>query len=535
MRHGICAILLLAASSQLVFAQTLDKAKFRQAIELPVISTHFGVQFRSHERDGRGQKFDAGQKLAELQRKLSGGPEDAEIYLEQRAVYLECVKDEKKAQEMIVKADGLLRPLVQTNDAKQAILLTTYGNVLETTVENPWNDCEKLARRAVTLAPNDWRAWTYLAHVRHQQIPSILCGGDDKQLPKEGRTQEIIGMLYLRRVRAADVNEAEKALNEALQYHDKAKELAPNEPKRQVQRYGFRLTEIVLRNAIAGSRAEKKPPYPQQQLERVVLDELELAARLQPDHLLWQSQLAHQLVMLGWQQNKDKSKTSVTKFQPARPKDAQAIQIALARIEKLADAAQGEAAAFCHSLLAALYSSMQENAAVEKYARKVLAIDPKNQMAAEQLQQALFILGKHADQLQAAQALTQAEPSARNCYLLAKALTFNQRYDLAEQACLAGLKKDPADVYCILGLAALQMRKGDDPQTLQATRELLDKARRACRPEAGTLVFTEIEYLTAAYHALSGDVALAQLKLQHMQAEHRESQRYEKLLASFGR
>lgn len=539
MRFG-CAILLLALSTQFAFAQTLDKAKFRQAIELPAISTHFNVEFKANERNGRGVKYDPLRKIEELQKKLTGGFDDAEIYLEQRAVFLECIKEKDKqkevadkAQQLIDKAEATLRPVVASTDPKHGILLTTYGAILETTHDSPWIECEKLARRAVALTPNDWRAWAYLAHVRHQQFPALVCGGSDKNLPREGRTQEILGKLYLQRCKAAHVAEAEKALNEALHYHDKARELAPSDPKRQIERYGFRLTEIVLRNAIAGYRGQK-PPYQMQQLERIVLDELEAAARLNVDHLLWQSQLVHQLVLLGWQQKEgDTDGPPIKKFRPARPEDAQAIKEALARIEKIADASSGEAAVFCHSMLAALYSSMQENATVEKHARKVLEIDSKNQMAAEQLQQALFLQDRFAEQRSAAQKHVELVPTPRNCYFLAKALGFNQRYDLAEQTILAGLKLDPNDAYCLMGRAALLMRGGDDAATLNSARDFLDRARRNYRAEDGALGFTELECLTAVHYALSGDVALAQLKLQHLRSQNPDNVRYGKLLSAF--
>lgn len=535
MRIAGCVLLLFTSTAPFAFAQTLDKARFRQAIELPAISTHFNVEFRANERDGRGNKLDPMRKIEELQKKLTGSFDDAEIYLEQRAIFLECARDkdaDKKAQDLVLKAEAALKPVLQSSDSRHGVHLATYGTILETTNESPWSECEKLARRAVSLVPNDWRAWAYLAHVRHQQFPALVCGGSDKNLPKQGRTQEVLGMLYLQRCRSEHVAEAEKALNEALQYHDKARELAPNDPKRQVQRYGFRLTEVVLRNALAGYRGQK-PPYPMQQIERPVLDELEQAAKLHPDHLLWQSQLVHQLVILGWQQ-KDKDEPIKT-FRTARTEDAQAIKDALARIEKIADGTSGEAAAFCHATLAALYSSMQDNATVEKHARKVLALEPKNQMAAEQLQQALYLQGRHADQLTAAQAQLKVDPSARNCYLLAKALGFNQRLDLAEQAILAGLKVDPQDAYCLMGRAALMMRGSDDPATLNSARELLDMAKRHYRPEAGPLGFTELECLTAIHYALSGDVALARLKLQHIQSQNPENARYAKLLSAFSR
>jgi len=527
MRHALSAILWIAAFSPPAFVQPFDKARFRQAIEMPAINIPFGVNFRSNERDGRGNKIDPAFKLASESKKLTGGPEDADVYLELRALHLECEKDEKKAKEMVGKAETLLRPYIQSNDAKHGYLLALYGTLFEAMTDNPWNDCEKLARRAVSLAPQDWRTWAYLAHVRHQQIPTILCGGDDKHLAKERRTQEVLGMLYLQRFNPRHVDEAEKALNEALQHHDKAKELAPNDPKRQVQRYGFRLTEVVLRNGISAARG-LKPAFPMQQLDRVLLDELEATAKLHPDHLLWQSQTAHQLILLGWQSEKSKAAKA---FHPARPEDQEAIKAALSNIDKLANEGKGETAIFCHSMLTALYSSMQDHVSVEKHARKILQIDSKHAPAWEQLQQAMMLQNRHDDAVQTAKALVQHLPSARSHYLLSKGYALQGRYDLAEQECREGLKKNPADVHCLLGMAAVVMRKGDDAQTLRDAAALLDLAKRECRPDSSPAIFVEIEYLVLAHQALSGEPGIARAKLQRMHADHPDSPRYGKMLS----
>ena len=53
MRHALCAILWIAAFSPPAFVQPFDKARFRQAIEMPAIHIPFGVNFRSNERDGQ--------------------------------------------------------------------------------------------------------------------------------------------------------------------------------------------------------------------------------------------------------------------------------------------------------------------------------------------------------------------------------------------------------------------------------------------------------------------------------------------------
>ncbi|MBM3993582.1 MAG: hypothetical protein FJ303_05440 [Planctomycetes bacterium] len=525
MRREFWAVACLAALGPSAFAQGIDLAKLRQTIELPTVTASLGVHYRAQERDERGNKYDAIQKIADVQKKLTGGPDDASVYLDLHALYLENLRDEKKSREMALKAENVLRAHVQTEDGKLGYLLPLYATTLEILLDNPWTDCEKWARRAVSIAPQDWRTWAYLAHVRSQQLPLVFVGGDVKLLPKIGRAQEVLDALRTRRLRSEHVEAAEKVLNEAMKYHDKAKELAPNDGKRQEQRYAFRLTEIILRNAINSYRSEKIA-HPMVQLDRVLLDELQTTARLKPAHLLWQSQLAHQLIHAGWHHHKDNQGRPAHAFGYARPEDSEAIREALGRIETLAAESKGETSTYCYSMLCALCSSMDDYAGAEKYARKILLADPKDQNAAEQLQVALLKLGRKADQLQAAQALVEANRTPRNCYLLAKALYNNQRADLAEQWCRAGLKLEATDVHCMLGLSSLMMKKGD-AESMKLARELLDETRRALRPEAGMRLFLEFDYLVAMHQALSGDVTLARLKLERMAIDHPEVPRYQ--------
>jgi hypothetical protein len=239
----------------------------------------------------------------------------------------------------------------------------------------------------------------------------------------------------------------------------------------------------------------------------------------------------HQLTLVGWGELREKDKTA-KKFRPARPQDEQAIRDALARIEKLGSEANGETAIYCYSMLAALNYSLGEYSAVEKHARKIISLDAKNQSAWEKLLQSLVLQERNADYLQEAQALAKTLPTSRNCFLLAKALAANQRFELAENACAPGLK---TDVNCQLGMAALMMRKGDDATTPKAAENLLIMARQNCRPEDGAIVYTELEYLSAVHQALSGGDVIARLKLQRLQEENPDNPRYEKLLNALGR
>jgi tetratricopeptide (TPR) repeat protein len=534
MRMGLCAFLCLVGVAPSAIAQTVDKAKLRQAIEMPTVSSFLGVRFNSSERDSRGALLDPVKKIADLQKKITGGPDDAQVYFDLRTAYLEHLRDEKKGKEMATKAEAMLRPYTNTKDPKLAHLVTIYGSTVEALTENPWKDCEGWARYAVSVGPQDWRTWTYLAHARHQQIPIILVGGDEKQLPKFGRTQEIIGALHLKRLSPENVDAAEKVLNEVLQYHDKAKELAPNDPLRQERRYGFRVTEVVLRNAIATFRGQKAP-YPMVQVERILLDELQATARLQPEHLLWQSQLVHYMTIAGWRQVQDEKGKTAKKFSPARPEDAVAMREAMSRIDRLADDSTGEAAIFCHTMAATLCASYQDYVSVEKHARKVLQLDKKNQIAWEQLEHALYNQERYADMLKEVETLTKVLPTARNCYVLAKALAKNQQYDLAMRACLDGLKIDKTEPHCHLGIAALLMRNENDPDALKVARIRLDDARRECKPESGPTLFNEIEYLTAIYQALTGEPSFARLTLDRLRTDNPDPSRYDKALTAIGR
>ncbi len=545
MRWWITAFCYIALFTPTTFAQSVDRVKLRQSIELPKVHSMIGVMFRSSEREGNGSKLDAKQKIADLEKKLTGRPEDGETYLTIHGYYTDCLRDPVKAKEIAQKAEAVLRPILQSTDPKNGWLLATYGNVFELLVSNRWHDCERLAKQAVTLAPHDWRTIVYSAHVKHQRIPAILCGGDDSHLSKNNRTQEVLALLIQQRLRPENVKAAENALDEILSLHDKAKQIAPNDPKRQEIRYRFRVTDIILRNAISAFRGQTAT-FPNGQIDRTLLEELRETARLHPDHLLWQSQVAQQYIMLGWHvnyppENKITLTSSTPKpkparvFRPAKTEDSAIISEALGRMEKIVSEAKGEPALFGYSMLAAVCSSMQDHAATEKYARKMLQLDAKSQLAYDSLQQILVLQQRHPELLQVAQAMVVALPTARNQYMLAKALTTNKRDDLAAQVCVAALKEHKDDALLLLASAALLMRNSDDAASLKSAGALLAYAKTQCRPDEAVNLLLEHEYLKAIHEALTGEAGFARIRLKQLAGDDPDSTRFAAALDAIGR
>ena len=64
--------------------------------------------------------FDAVQKIADLQKKLTGSPDDASVYLEQHALYLEILKDDKKAKPPAAPAAGSTSLPFEVDQSAQA-------------------------------------------------------------------------------------------------------------------------------------------------------------------------------------------------------------------------------------------------------------------------------------------------------------------------------------------------------------------------------------------------------------------------------
>jgi hypothetical protein len=186
-------------------------------------------------------------------------------------------------------------------------------------------------------------------------------------------------------------------------------------------------------------------------------------------------------------------------------------------------------------MAATLCASIQDYVAVEKHARRVLQLDRKNQIAWEQLEHALDKQERHVDVLKEMQTLVKEMPTARNHYVLAKALAKHQQFDQALSTCLAGLKLDPTEPHCHLGVAALLMQKDNDPKTLEVARDSLQHARSGCKPDMGPTLVTEIEYLRAIHQALSGEPVFARLTLERLRNESPDPARYEKALSALGR
>ena len=72
--------------------------------------------------------------------------------------------DEKTAKALLEQARKILEPIRETTDPRRGWLVALYGSIIEATADNPWQACEAWARRAVSVAPQDWRTWSYLAH-----------------------------------------------------------------------------------------------------------------------------------------------------------------------------------------------------------------------------------------------------------------------------------------------------------------------------------------------------------------------------------
>src|SRR4051794_35575524 len=154
------ALLLSLAAADLVAAQTVDKAKLRRLTETPapaqsLLDPADGAS--GYWRDPAG----VAREIAALEKRLTGGPADAALLLDQSDRYYE-LGEPAKGTAARDRAHELLRPIV-TTPAARGEHFRLYARALPADTPNYGAERLSWARRATVAAPDDWRGWDDLA------------------------------------------------------------------------------------------------------------------------------------------------------------------------------------------------------------------------------------------------------------------------------------------------------------------------------------------------------------------------------------
>jgi tetratricopeptide (TPR) repeat protein len=538
MRRFFVSLVLLTSVDNLAFGQECDKAKLRGLIEYPKRSLAFKWDV-SDDRDDSGDLIDLNKQIAEETKRLKGGVEDAEVYRNLADLY---ANSKDSAKETAARSSGieLLKPHLNTNDPRKYKLLVWYCELIGGLRPVPSEELIHCAHKAATIAPSGFDAWTLLGRTHEVRALSLVLDKDLSELRNDDTIDKATERIQDGLVRPTAIDKAETCLNEARRCYDRAKILAPDHPECRQNILAFVIDKRQWR--IAFDQARGKPveafsPTPD------IVEEARTVARLWPNKLIAQAhgfgfefiQCAKAIPAKFNREFKELSAAEKVEY----GKLFVCTKSYRERIEKIAqNAATVEGKIFClNILMAAGLASEYPPTTAEAAARRILKLDPKSESAVVLLSQILI----DSNRLNLAEDLTREQwakfPSPKIADIHANCLAKNGHAENAEAVLRNGLHQWPDDFYCVLRLAALIMKNSEKAEALEEAGKLLERARNLIRigdADQANLV-KECDYYSAVHAALSGDLAIAHLRLIRLQGENPGDERFTNALSSFKR
>lgn len=513
----------------------LDKAKLRKLAKLPEVSVVVSVQFSSTLGFSfNGEKPDPLAEIARVRKQLKGDPSDAERYLRLGRLYAKAQlkKEEKQAD---AKAVALCRQQVREHPDDMR-WLAQLGDALVSTGKE--EEGEKLLRRAVKEAPNEWRGWLGLAKCVDGLALRALLGDEHFSLHFHD-AKAVIPELLKRKPTAKQIAEMRRLWKEARRDYDRAVELAP----REIEPYFRRIASNWIRGMLeAGLRAVKGEKV--DMMAAVITPEcaagMSRIARLTPDDpkkvgsAVFVELLAY--ILNGKEAKGDPSaiedffteqNRSVMERLPAEIRKS--VRWGMERLEKLTKHSDKATAAIASELLAdvlmmikqmnegrtafkmpSISESEEEDktAKIVEHLRRAVDLDPTRDRAWDLLTMLLAEKKNPDEAITIARRRLAVKDNAHNRFYLAKVYADDGQFAKAGKELRAGLKSDSEDLDCRLGLIATMLKR-DDAEALKQAGEQLDTVEPQIKQEKSKLRERNYLLLRGIYAGLSARSAQA--------------------------
>lgn len=533
MRHVIFALLVLTSFAEFALGQECDRAKLRELIGFPAVSstyTHGGGYV-----DDWGDPIDYAKSIAQETARLSGGLDDVTVY-RNLAFYYDQIKDTKSRDDVCDKMRLIAQPHFSTTDKTKAKSLISYCAVISYRVGFDLGEWEKLVRKALMLAPDDYEAWVSFGWLNTAKCEHAIVR--DNKLPFSDWPHKSLALLSARAVSQTVADEAERHLDEARKSFDRAKQLAPTNPDCSQSRIEFLKLEYETRMGLAVTQGKQTPTGSKAPPLEIALEVRRLAG-LDPNCVRRQFDAIGMIlgqtgeIQLSRGVIKPKARSTVKPVFAAD--DEELMESCFSRIEKALAAGptpQSPASAMVNLVLA--YDLLHEFAKAEKWSRRLLEANPTNEMGWRLLELALRGAKRDREADDVARDFWKNLPSAQSAYVYARSLGFQGNGKEAENVVRAGLRIAPNDFACLIALAAITMKSRDTPESLEEASQLLNLAARSVGRDDYEFL-AEYTYLRTIHTALSGFPASAGLTLLRLQSEHPDDERFTKALSAFKR
>jgi tetratricopeptide (TPR) repeat protein len=513
-------------STPSLFGQEPDKKKLQQTVRIPRIgaSAGFGI-------DGeRGllvptdvSQRDPSAEIAEWQKKLKGNADDAYVYGVLGRLYA-AKGDEEEGKKATKKSIELYRQSVRSNPADGRAL---YGLANALADARETKEAESVRRKAVEVAPDDWRNWNALGDLLLGRALCEILGGqdaaDEKLTNQVGALRAALVKLAAdQKIKKDDAVSARKLLKQSRECMDRAVKASPEESMTYAHRAIAGVFQNDLDVVIGCILEERLNPYADIFPEESVRDFQEAAKRSPNDYQRQFSAIIFEWYYTCWKlAEKGGRGDPQRKMWECLPEaNRKSLERGLERLEALTHAADKKNAAGAAEAFAVLVLLLEpdEDKALA-YFQRACDLDPSREKAWDFLLSLSATVGNEKERLKYCEKGIAAKDCPRRRLQVAGVQENLARYDEAEKQVAAALKADPKDFHANLALAALLIRKADSPVRLAVAGKQVERANSLFPLKAEAADKNDLEATRGVYLAVTGDLENARTLLQKILAE----------------
>jgi tetratricopeptide (TPR) repeat protein len=516
MRVPTIALVCLVALAGQAAADPVDAKALRDLLAMPKASATFNVGYCSALRGTviNDDKSEYPAAIARLEKALTGGPEDADRYMQLSDLYEDEAKSKRAAQLALECARTL-----QRSDPRRAEYVRLVGDAL-VGVED-YAAAEKTLREAVALDPRNADCWISLGERLQGVMLDMLRGKEEFH----GNLKLAGPALRKRLPDAANVARFLAYASQAGTCFDQAIALAPRSLRAYRSRANFRQFGTMLSIFLteAGLQPAEHPFMAPDYGKNGCLGDLRTITELCPDSprdiALWMNCELTTMAMNG---NLDAAKRTDA--------DNPIVQCR-AKLEALRQrndpVCAGEACFFLGILEMAVIDDAKS---AEAHFRRDESLRPESRHSEILLDGALLLSGKNAELIARCEKRLRTRDEVPTRHVAAQAHWALGAFKEAETHVRAGLRLDPADLRCALGLAVLLMKRGD-PAGLAEAGDLLKNVQ----PRVKESEFAdEAAVLRGMHLALAGDPKAARAALVEIACRNTDQETARKALRILG-
>lgn len=487
--------------------------RLQQLTRLPRFSFNFGLSFRGTE----GFELMVGtpdptRELTALREALTGQTDDAPRFVRLGRV-LDGLNEMAMAQRAYARAVELYERQGAA-DSREIAVLVGYADALRG--QNQFAAAERLLRRAVEIAPEDWQPRPALARLLGLTAIHALASLEGK--PAGIDWAQLLSDPAAVRLNAAGVEEAERRLAEAVQEAERGVKLGPQ----QADTFLARANVGTARRLASALRALTEAPEDEPAariwavnraiFHRDALPDLWAAARLSPNNpQAWGCAVLLELMAEGLRQGLRGAEALLADNLWSRLPESSRVTVreALARLESMSEGREPAAAAAALTLLGWFQGFLlNDPTRGEATLRRALVLDAGHSSAWETLT-ALLVVARRMDALvEVCQARLERADTPHHRLMLVKAYEKAQQVPAMRREAEETQARYPEHFLANLTLAAALLKTGEEAARARAV-QYLAKATQLAGESPPRDAALELWFQRGLYFGLSGQRAVA--------------------------